>query len=205
MMTEKIPSEPSMDEILASIRQIISSDSKEEPQPFFPDTETEDILDLTDAFLEDHEIIQSSIPSDIKFHEMKEWTSNINQRHWPAKEDPINSFQTSPEPSAHPSSFEESLLSSATLSEATQAFHSLNKNMQGKPSSPDSRLQEGPGGQALENLMREMLKPLLKEWLDAHLPSIVRSIVAQQVEKIVHQAGGSPHSTEMREHNPSFR
>jgi cell pole-organizing protein PopZ len=30
-----------------------------------------------------------------------------------------------------------------------------------------------------------MLKPLLKEWLDAHLPSIVHAIVTQQVEKIV--------------------
>lgn len=192
MITEKIPSEPSMDEILASIRQIISSDSKEEPQPFFPDTEIEDILDLTDAFPEDHE--------NTKLHEVKEWTSNTNHKNWSDEEEKfISSYQPLPEHSGDSSGLEDSLLSQATLSEATHAFHLLNKNMQEKKSSPESRLQEGPGGQALENLMREMLKPLLKEWLDAHLPSIVRSIVTQQVEKIVHQADGvSTNSKGMR-------
>lgn len=202
MITEKIPSEPSMDEILASIRQIISSDSKEELQPFFPDTEIEDILDLTHVVPEDHENTGSPTrPSDMKFHGMGEWISNTNQQHWSGEEEgsPPNPFQASPENCAAPPSCDDSLLSQATLSEATRAFHLLNKNIQEKPSSPQSRLQEEPGGQALENLMKEMLKPLLKEWLDTHLPSIVQGIVTQQVEKIVHQAGVAPaHLSGMR-------
>lgn len=195
MMTEKNPQEPSMDEILASIRQIISSDSKEEPQPFFPDSEIEDILDLTNAFPEEHENTPSSIlSSEMKFQGIDEWTSNTNQQPSFGKEKnpPLNPFQASNQHTIDPSSFDDSLLAQATVSEATRAFHLLNKNIKEKQFSPDPRLQEGPGGQALENLMRELLKPLLKEWLDVHLPSLVREIVTQQVEKIVHQASGAP-------------
>lgn len=185
MITEKAPSEPSMDEILASIRQIISSDSKGEPQPYFPNAETEDVLDLTDAFPEDQDNTASTSSADIRFHDVNEWTSNANQKNWSHEEEPLHSFNASPGCSIDSSLAEDSLLSQATVSEATQAFHLLNKNVQEK--SPSSKSE----GQALENLMREMLKPLLKEWLDAHLPSLVRSIVTEQVEKIVQQAGDS--------------
>lgn len=187
-MTEKNPSEPSMDEILASIRQIISSDSKEEPQPYFPNTESEDILDLTDAFPEDHN--NAPLSSDLRFHDVKEWTSNTNQKHWSHEEEPLHSFNVSPECSVDSSFIDDSLLSQATVSETTQAFHLLNKNVQEKSISSNA----GSEGQVLENLMREMLKPLLKEWLNTHLPSIVHEIVTQEVEKIVQQADGGSHN-----------
>lgn len=193
MMTEKTPLEPSMDEILASIRQLISSDTKES-QPFFPEGEVEDILDLTHAYFEDHEKAYpiNSLP-DMNFPERGESPSNTNQQNWPNKEKDIhNPFQPSPQ---HPVFVEDALLSQETVSETTHAFHLLNKNIQEKQAAPDSHHQEGPGGQALENLMREMLRPLLKEWLDIYLPSIVRSIVAEQVDKIVQQANGGSGKT----------
>jgi Uncharacterized protein conserved in bacteria len=37
--------------------------------------------------------------------------------------------------------------------------------------------------------LREILKPLLKEWLDANLPVLVRWIVNEQIEKIMEQKG----------------
>jgi uncharacterized protein len=40
------------------------------------------------------------------------------------------------------------------------------------------------GNDTLEGLVREMLKPLLREWLDAHLPAVVERIVAQEVARI---------------------
>ncbi len=39
----------------------------------------------------------------------------------------------------------------------------------------------------LEDLVREMLRPLLKAWLDEHLPSIVEAQVAAEVERIARQ------------------
>lgn len=45
------------------------------------------------------------------------------------------------------------------------------------------------GNYTLENLMRELLKPMLKEWLDANLPSIVKWLVTEQIEKMLQAQG----------------
>jgi uncharacterized protein len=36
----------------------------------------------------------------------------------------------------------------------------------------------------LEGLVRDMLRPMMKEWLDAHLPEVVERVVAQEVARI---------------------
>lgn len=162
-MTEKPQAETSMDEILASIRRIIATDSRAESHTFSPIDEHEDILDLTDALPDE----------DGKIHMSSEFRGNNLTSQ-------STSYATAP-------SFEESLLSQATLSETRQAFHLLYTVEQEK-SKP---FQESTGGQTVDALMREMLKPLLKDWLDTHLPSLVKSIVTQQVEKIADQTGRS--------------
>lgn len=37
---------------------------------------------------------------------------------------------------------------------------------------------------ALEAVVREMLKPMLKEWLDEHLPAIVEQLVTREIARI---------------------
>lgn len=37
----------------------------------------------------------------------------------------------------------------------------------------------------LDGLVREMLRPMLKTWLDAHLPEIVERIVAHEVARVL--------------------
>ncbi len=37
----------------------------------------------------------------------------------------------------------------------------------------------------LDGLVREMLRPMLKTWLDAHLPEIVERIVALEVARVL--------------------
>lgn len=37
---------------------------------------------------------------------------------------------------------------------------------------------------SLEGLVREMLRPMLKEWLEARLPDLVESLVAQEIARI---------------------
>ena len=39
-------------------------------------------------------------------------------------------------------------------------------------------------GSSLEGMVREMLRPMLAEWLDANLPPIVESIVRAEIERI---------------------
>jgi len=191
MMTDKPPSEPSMDEILASIRKIIATDSQESTHSYFPHTEAEDVLDLTDVLPEELEKTPApSKPSEFHLNDLGEWSTSTGTSDYLEEKEKTLHEGTIKTPSYEPTttpSFEESLLSPTALSETTQAFHLLNKMAPEKPKSPEPRLSEGVGGQTLENLTRELLKPLLKEWLDAHLPSLVRSIVTQQVEKIVHK------------------
>jgi cell pole-organizing protein PopZ len=41
-----------------------------------------------------------------------------------------------------------------------------------------------PGSDTLEGLVREMLRPMLAEWLDAKLPAMVERLVAAEIERI---------------------
>jgi cell pole-organizing protein PopZ len=40
------------------------------------------------------------------------------------------------------------------------------------------------GETSLEGLTRELLRPMLKEWLDANLPAMVEALVAREIERI---------------------
>jgi cell pole-organizing protein PopZ len=42
---------------------------------------------------------------------------------------------------------------------------------------------------ALESVVREMLKPILKNWLDEHLPEIVEELVTREIARITGRAG----------------
>ena len=43
---------------------------------------------------------------------------------------------------------------------------------------------ETPSDGTLEGLVREMLRPMLREWLDAKLPGIVETMVAREIARI---------------------
>lgn len=76
------------------------------------------------------------------------------------------------------------LLSEDALSEAADALDALT-GISAATSNPVPLNEIGE--KSVESLMRELLRPLLKDWLDANLPSIVRTIVTEQVQKIVQQ------------------
>ena len=44
-------------------------------------------------------------------------------------------------------------------------------------------------GRTLEDVVRELLHPLLKAWLDEHLPGIVQAKVDAEVERIARGGG----------------
>lgn len=48
---------------------------------------------------------------------------------------------------------------------------------------------EVAGSDTLEGLVREMLKPMLREWLDANLPEIVEAMVAREISRITGRNG----------------
>jgi cell pole-organizing protein PopZ len=42
----------------------------------------------------------------------------------------------------------------------------------------------GMGGQTVEGMMREMLRPMLKDWLDENLPALVERMVEKEIARI---------------------
>ncbi|WP_149537454.1 DUF2497 domain-containing protein [Siccirubricoccus phaeus] len=46
------------------------------------------------------------------------------------------------------------------------------------------------GGPSIEDVVREELRPLLKAWLDTHLPPLVERLVRAEIERVVGRAIG---------------
>lgn len=45
------------------------------------------------------------------------------------------------------------------------------------------------GGMTLEALVRDMLRPMLTEWIDTHMPAIVERLVKQEIEGVADEQG----------------
>lgn len=70
---------------------------------------------------------------------------------------------------------EDGLISNAARNSAAAALGSLAKASERGP------LDGIPRGRPVEELVMEQLKPMLREWLDEHLPTIVERIVEREV------------------------
>ena len=178
--------EPSMEEILASIRRIIADDDANKaakpPEPVAPPAAAApaprpaappprsapkpEVLDLTESQVAP----QSSASfrtidgnSDIVFSE---------RAPEPAAEPPRSA---SPAPASAPAPapiMDRALLSGAAASAVDRAFNSLAHTVIGQNS------------RTLEDLVKEMLRPMLKSWLDDNLPGLVERIVRSEIERV---------------------
>ena len=63
------------------------------------------------------------------------------------------------------------------------ALSQLNKAMHAHPEQPASHHGLGTSS-TVEGFMAELLRPLLKEWLDKNLPRIVESIVQKEIQSL---------------------
>ena len=79
----------------------------------------------------------------------------------------------SPEPAAAPPPPVETLVSATVAAAAAASFGHLSANI----ALPQN-------GQTLESVVREMLRPMLQQWLDANLPAIVQETVQAEVDRI---------------------
>jgi cell pole-organizing protein PopZ len=64
------------------------------------------------------------------------------------------------------------LISNTTRAAVDNAFHSLAQTVLGN------------NARTLEDLVKEMLRPMLKSWLDDNLPSMVERIVRAEIERV---------------------
>ncbi|MBW7946224.1 MAG: DUF2497 domain-containing protein [Sphingomonadaceae bacterium] len=129
--------EPTMEEILASIRRIIAEDDGERVRA--PDAEP-----------------------------------GIDEDDEPLDETGAR-FEAEPSAVLELSEAAQSAVSEAVQAKASESFSALSS----------LRLRgDGAGPETLEDLVREMLQPMLKSWLDANLPEIVEQMVAREIARI---------------------
>src|SRR5579872_1076813 len=170
-MSEPNVQEPTMEEILASIRRIISEDEPQgesapaaaAPEPVAeaapaPEPEAEEVLEL-------NEPLPEPTPEPVALAEPE-----------PEPAPPV--IEPEPEPfpepvAAAPLPDDEPLVSDPTANETASAFGHLARSI--------AMPREG---RSLEDVVRELLNPLLKAWLDENLPAIVQAKVDEEVERI---------------------
>jgi cell pole-organizing protein PopZ len=177
--------EPSIEEILASIRRIISDEGEEGAKPedgSVPQAAdeaapaaAEEVLDLTDR-------IEEPAP----FQEPAEPESPVFAA--AAEPDPIPAPVIASALSARPVVFREdepmSLVSDDTAETATSIFSKL-ASTQG-----DAMGRLPVGVNSLDDIVKELLRPMLREWLDTNLPPLVERLVERELQKIARRAEG---------------
>ena len=214
-MTDQTAQEPTMEEILASIRRIISEDDapaetaqaapaesaadpEPEPEPVeaetvspalmdeTPSTEEpaaseEDVLELTDTY-------EAPAAESIGDLDVSPAEPEVD----PFPVEAVSESVFAPEPehpadtaSVSPSTPYDTLVGDSAAASAASAFAGLASSLKkSEPMEPAT-----PSGPTLDELARALLRPMLKEWLDANLPGIVEAQVRKEVERIARNAG----------------
>ena len=160
--------EPSMEETLASIRQIISASE---------DPAGEEVLDLAD--------MEVNTETEAAAEPAAEAAPAFAPAAAPAPHPAPAATPVPPilaTPPAPPS--DAGLVSANQAEEATAAFSALNRKL----NEGYQELPVGDGEITLERLTRELMRPMLREWLDQHLPILVERMVREEIERLVHRA-----------------
>lgn len=92
-------------------------------------------------------------------------------------------FVDAPAPAVSEESVEEIVSETATSATAT-ALGELTRAMDEKT----NKLKVGPGETSIADMVKELIRPMLREWLDENLPGIVERVVRREIQKLVDRA-----------------
>ena len=222
-MAEQAQKEPTMEEILSSIRKIIADDDTPEASIEAEATEDSGVFedDLMDAEpdmanIESEDDVLAAISQSME-EAAEEFDANADAEdsfEFVVEDDSFDSFEDDafdgvedfaepevelapveetfdpvPEPQPEPVIEKEvpmtanaaPLTDTATVTAAAGALGKLLANVEFG--------EEAGGATTIEGLVREMLRPMLKEWLDENLPGIVEKHVEAEVQRIARMAG----------------
>jgi cell pole-organizing protein PopZ len=161
MLDKNSSPEPSMDQILATIRRILAEDAGSVMVPPPRNRANGDVLDLTEAIGDDG-TVRHIAPFALVMPEAPAAPALPDGRIEPV---PPRSAGAETEPR---------LVSDAASDAVAASFARL--------ASMPSREN---GGHALDDLVRETLRPLLQDWLDQHLPELVERLVRAEIARVV--------------------
>ena len=160
--------DPQMDDILASIRRILNEDEAQGAASAAQPPAAGEPLELTEAMMVQPTPATEPVP--------------------PAKPPVIPTAAEAPPQAPHPAPVAlppgaDALLAPAVAAATTQAIGQLLRAVADERAAPVHR-----GGPTIEDVVREELRPLLKSWLDQHLPPIVERLVRAEIERVVGRA-----------------
>ena len=76
------------------------------------------------------------------------------------------------------------LMSDATRIAAGAAFEELARSLAPAPDGERAGERAGSRGEALEALVKDAMRPLLREWIDANLQTIVEGVVREEIARL---------------------
>ena len=169
--------DPSMEDILASIRRILSEDEAEQGRPpaapavpaTNPQAAADAVLSL-DASMIVEEPAREPEPAP------RAQATPVEQPQEPA-------IPKSPPP-PEPAPAAESLVAPEAAAAAASSVGTLLRTLIAER----EQVAVHRGGPTIEDLVREELRPLLKQWLDANLPGLVERQVRAEIERVVGRA-----------------
>ena len=155
-------SQDDIDALLSGLDEATSAEEIRPPQPAPPPDE---VFELTD------EMALPDPPKPAAFHkvepeddlEFTETAATRSMHRQPAYEPPP--FESAAPP-------QQQILSRSTVSAVESAFNSLANTVLSN------------NARTLDDLVKEMLRPMLKSWLDDNLPGLVERIVKAEIERV---------------------
>jgi len=194
-MADAAENEPSMEEILSSIRRIINEDDEDAPAEAEAEAEVapaddepksqddvdamfdepvadaggDDVLELTELVdAGDEGTDPMAVDDDLMIVDREEPESEPEPEPVMAEPEPEIDFDALADETA------DGIMSEPAAAAAMGSFHTLAENI---------RISDEEG-RTLEGVVRALLRPMLKEWLDSNLPSIVDEKVQAEIDRV---------------------
>lgn len=191
--------DPSMDDILASIRRILSDEEKA-AKAQRPD---DGVLMLDPSMMIDDTTPMENLP-----HQPEAQPASAAEPHapqhdpadppthltisgngppaLPALPAPEPSYAAAPQyvPPAEVPAAAETLVAPEAAAMAASSVGALMRTLLAERTAVVHR-----GGPSIEDVVREEIRPLLKQWLDTHLPPLVERLVRTEIERVVGRIG----------------
>lgn len=141
-----------------------------------------DILELTNPI--------ASISPDVDF--LAEWEAPMNPGMiLEETPHPLSSVKKEEKPTHHrtqisslSSEEEANVVSSQALTASANSLSRLAKTAKSVPSKQGGEKTADPHTMTLDRLILDMIRPMIKEWVDTNLPSVVEEMVAKEIKRI---------------------
>jgi cell pole-organizing protein PopZ len=170
--------DPSMEDILASIRKILNEDEQAAAAP----AEDGPVVLTADMMIAPPEVVPPPAVAEAPPPPAVEAPPVAPRAEAPEPLPEPAPMTAIPEPS--PAAPDSGLVAPAAAAAAAAALGQLSRAV-----AQDRNAGVSRSGLSIEEVVREELRPLLKEWLDTHLPGITERLVRAEIERVMSRQG----------------